>query len=80
MPRSSSFITFIKDQNDNSMIDVPAVLKASSLAMRHTHTTQSGPAYDKKKFDRAISAATSFCDTYARGFRPSVDAPMPARA
>ena len=66
--RSSSFITFVKDQKDAELSDVPAVLKAAAVAMRHTEATQGSAAYDKKKHDRAIAAATAFCDNYARRF------------
>ena len=66
----SSFITFVKDQKDASLVDVPAVLKAASVAMRHTSATQGGAAYDKRVHDRAIHAATSFCERFARRFVP----------
>ena len=74
VPHRSSFITFLKGQQDSELVDVPGVLKAAAVAMRHTEAMQGAAAYDKAKFDRAIAKAVTFCERYAQSFvaRPTI--------
>ena len=58
----------------SELVDVPGVLKAAAVAMRHTEAMQGAAAYDKAKFDRAIAKAVTFCERYAQSFvaRPTI--------
>ena len=74
----SAFITFLKDQRDAELVDVPGVLKSAAIAMRHNESMQGAACYDKAKYDRAIAKAVDFCETYARSFNTTRSVVSPA--
>ena len=74
----SAFITFLKDQRDAELVDVPGVLKSAAIAMRHNEAMQGDACYDKAKYDRAIAKAVDFCETYARSFNTMRSVVSPA--